>query len=383
MYEKLKTDTDFLQVHFNMATSGGSIAMGGSCSKNASTFNPTQLDTDQWVESFTAFGVREAVLVAKHSCGFVTWPSNATMPDGSRYNYSVASSSWREGKGDVVAAFKASCLQAGLGVGYYYSLGDNSYAKRLHLTSEQLEAIELQQMRELWSGEYGNGGNLTEIWFDGGIEPDSRPAITAMLKQLQPGAVAFNGCVVPHGGAQSKGSCVTPNAVRWIGSEAGTAPSPNWASGFTNGGDPHAGMFCPSESDTTLQNGDQWFFDPTSGIRTLGELQDVYHDTVGHNSFLMMDFAPTPEGIIAPDQVARCELQLQSHTHTHTHTRAHTHTALIRVLVFTIQIGFHTYNLCSQTRSSATGCGVATLARVWLPASSSTHRRVTQALLVR
>ena len=154
-----------LQIHFNMATSGGSIATGGSCSKNPSTFNPTKLDTDQWVASFTAFGAREAVLVAKHSCGFVTWPSNATMPDGSRYNYSVASSSWREGKGDVVASFKASCLQAGLGVGYYYSLGDNSYTKGLRLTAKQLEVIELQQMRELWSGEYGNGGNLSEIWF--------------------------------------------------------------------------------------------------------------------------------------------------------------------------------------------------------------------------
>ena len=87
--------------------------------------------------------------------------------------------------------------------------------------------------------------------------------------------------------------------------------SSSQGSGFTNGGDPASDTFCPSESDTTLQNGDQWFFDPTSGIRTLAELQDVYHDTVGHSAFLMMDFAPTPEGIIAPDQMARCELQLQ------------------------------------------------------------------------
>ena len=65
----------------------------------------------------------------------------------------------------MVASFKASCLRLGLGVGYYYSLGDNSYTKGLRLTPNQLEAIELQQMRELWSGEYGNGGNLTEIWF--------------------------------------------------------------------------------------------------------------------------------------------------------------------------------------------------------------------------
>ena len=81
-------------IHFNMATTG-------SCSPDPSTFNPTKLDTDQWAESFEAFGVREAVLVAKHGCGFVTWPTKAKMPDGSTYNYSVASSSWQGGKGDA------------------------------------------------------------------------------------------------------------------------------------------------------------------------------------------------------------------------------------------------------------------------------------------
>jgi hypothetical protein len=28
-------------------------------------------------------------------------------------------------------------------------------------------------------------------------------------------------------------------------------------------------MFNPGESDTTLQNGDQWFYDAKGGIRTL------------------------------------------------------------------------------------------------------------------
>ena len=143
---------------------------------------------------------------------------------------------------------------------------------------------------------------------DGGIEHKSQQAVTGMVKALQPRAVAFNGCVIKGDGAQSKDTCVTPNAVRWIGSEAGAAPSPNWGSGFLTGGDPASDTFCPSESDTTLQNGDNWFYDSVSGIRTLSELQDVYHDTVGHNSFLMMDFAPTPEGLIAPEQAARCEL---------------------------------------------------------------------------
>ena len=78
-----------------------------------------------------------------------------------------------------------------------------------------------------------------------------------MLKSMQPNAVAFNGCVV-KGGKQTKDTCITPNSLRWIGTEAGVAPDPNWSSGFNKGGDPASDMFCPGESDTTLQNSDAW-----------------------------------------------------------------------------------------------------------------------------
>ena len=54
---------------------------------DTTTFDPAALDTYQWAASFAAMVAREAVLVAKHSCGFALWPSNATEPDGSRYNY--------------------------------------------------------------------------------------------------------------------------------------------------------------------------------------------------------------------------------------------------------------------------------------------------------
>ena len=40
-------------------------------------------------------------------------------------------------------------------------------------------------------------------------------------------------------------------------------------------------------------------------MRSLAELLDVYHGTVGRNAFLMMDFAPNRDGLIAPDQAQR------------------------------------------------------------------------------
>ena len=64
----------------------------------ASVFNPSALDTDQWVETARAAGAKYAVLVAKHCSGFSLWPTKA-------HGYSVASSPWKGGKGDVVADF--------------------------------------------------------------------------------------------------------------------------------------------------------------------------------------------------------------------------------------------------------------------------------------
>jgi alpha-L-fucosidase len=73
--------------------------------------------------------------------------------------------------------------------------------------------------------------------------------ITALLTQLQPQSVAFNG----YG--------VSSNPVRWIGTEMGVAPDPDWSTGVTNdGGDPDSPVFCPAECDTTLQEHDRWFW---------------------------------------------------------------------------------------------------------------------------
>lgn len=73
--------------------------------------------------------------------------------------------------------------------------------------------------------------------------------ITALLNELQSSATAFNG----YG--------VSKNPVRWIGTEMGVAPDPNWSTGTGNdGGDPDSPFFNPAECDTTLQTSDRWFY---------------------------------------------------------------------------------------------------------------------------
>ena len=73
--------------------------------------------------------------------------------------------------------------------------------------------------------------------------------ITTLLAELQSQSIAFNG----YG--------ISPHPARWIGTEMGNAPDPNWSTGITNdGGDPDSPIFCPAECDTTLQSNDRWFW---------------------------------------------------------------------------------------------------------------------------
>lgn len=282
-------------VHFNMATFSG----GQGCHDNTwdqarhpSTFAPTQLDTDQWVESMVALGATEAVLTAKHSCGFCLWPTEAKFPNGSRYTYSVAGPG---GIGvDVIQQFTESCKKAGVGHGFYYSVSQNFLLNvdgnkvqntsllpgQIKVTAEEYASIALSQVTELWS----NYGELTEIWFDGGYEPDIKAALTKLLAEKQPQAVAFNG------------EGISTNPIRWIGTETGMPSYPVWSTGESGQGDPNSDIWCPAACDTTLQDFDNWFFVRGLSIRTLDTLKDVYHKTVGQNGHLELDFAIDQQG---------------------------------------------------------------------------------------
>eukprot|EP00164_Ancoracysta_twista_P010303 GFYU01015487.1.p1 GENE.GFYU01015487.1~~GFYU01015487.1.p1 ORF type:complete len:485 (+),score=121.52 GFYU01015487.1:40-1494(+) len=296
-------------VHYNMATyvidgDPACNADNWGDSGKASHFNPTDLDTDDWVESMVDLGAKEAVLTAKHGCGFLLWPTQTHLPDGRAYEYRVGSNSAAY-KGDVLQQFVASCKKHDIGHGFYYSLTNNFYLNVYHtavqnttvlpgqerVTQEEFERLAVAQLTELWT----NYGNLTEIWFDGGYRSDMKDELSGLLAKLQPNSCAFNG------------AGVSSNPLRWIGTEAGKAPYPTWSTGTTaDGGDPNSPVWAPAECDTTLQNGDHWFYTgPDTAIRSLKELQDVYHGTVGRNGFLMLDFAVSPTGKLAPSHKQR------------------------------------------------------------------------------
>ena len=64
---------------------------------------------------------------------------------------------------------------------------------------------------------------------------------------------------------------------------------------FAGTGDPTSPVFAPPGCDTVLQH-HGWFYTPGMAVRTLQDMQTVYHQTVGRNCVIELDFAIDREG---------------------------------------------------------------------------------------
>ncbi len=209
-------------------------------------FNPDALDVDSWLQTAAAAGAKYAVMVVKHCSGFCLWPTKA-------HPYHIGNAPCG---GDLVQSFMDACKKHGIRPGLYYNANANCY---LGASADRLKAmpnadrqryfdIVMIQLRELWT----NYGELFEIWFDGGVIPveDGGPDIAALLNELQPNAVVFQG---PPG---------AKTLIHWVGNERGEAPvncssivdyrqeSFDGTEEHTYAGNTFGNLWCPGEADT-------------------------------------------------------------------------------------------------------------------------------------
>ena len=271
----------------------------------AEKYAPMKLDTDQWLAAAKSAGAKYAVLVANHCSGFSLWQTDAN-------DYSVARSPWKDGKGDIVADFIASCEKYDIRPGLYYSTGTNGYYgitnKSKLRTKEYDDYVKVveAQLTELWT----RYGKLFEIWFDGGIIPkeEGGPDVVSLLEKYQPDAICFQG---PKSHAHN---------VRWVGNELGIAPENCWSStnlgeadfdGCTENedcgiGTPDGKYWMPCEDDMSNRRkgsyagGWAWRAGEEDKVYTPEELFSCYLKSVGHNGNLLLGMVIDTDGLF-PD----------------------------------------------------------------------------------
>jgi len=276
-----------------------------------SIFTPDSLDTDQWIKASKAAGATYAVLVAKHCSGFSLWPTEA-------HDYSVKNSPWRNGKGDIVKDFVASCKKYGLKPGIYASTTANGYLKVDNPgkvvsgdpeEQKRYNKIVETQLTELWT----KYGELFEIWFDGGVLPVEKGGfdVRALVEKYQPNTVAFQG---PFGFS---------NNIRWVGNEEGLAPYPCWARADSTtssdgviqikglNGNPDGKFWCPGEADfplrrnNTFQGGWFWHEGDDDKLFSIDELMDKYCKSVGRNANMLLGIVIDDRGLVPEADVKR------------------------------------------------------------------------------
>lgn len=244
-------------------------------------FNPTEFDAEQWMRAIQAAGARYVVLVAKHHDGFCLWPTEQT-------DYSVKSSPWKSGRGDLVREVSDAAQKYGLKFGIYLSPWDRHEPRYEDSAAyDKYYAAELDELAQ-------NYGELTEFWLDGAGSAGhvyNFPRIIEELRTYQPNALVF-----ADTGLFEYGD------IRWVGNERGVIPNENW-----NVIDRHGYLrWRPVEVDTPLRKA-HWFWHPNdeSSLKPLSELVSIYENSVGRGGQLMLGLAPDRRGLLPESDVAR------------------------------------------------------------------------------
>lgn len=252
--------------------------------QNPETFNPTNLDCEQWISTIKEAGAKYAVFTAKHHDGFAMWPSKFT-------DYSIKKSPWKNGKGDVVREFVDACRKYDIKVGIYYNPSQWGMEE---MNNDEYNDYVINQASELLSGY----GNIDYIWFDGaGSESHTYdvPRLVNTIRTLQPGIMIFN---------------MWDPDTRWIGNEASLAPMYNsnivnnlHVSIYTDNKDELSDKkFLPGECDC-LMTGDgwNWFYDDNARVKSVKELMGMYMYSVGRGSNMLINISPDREGKICDE----------------------------------------------------------------------------------
>lgn len=294
----------------------------GTGTESPSLFCPEKMNALQWVRAIKKAGMKGAILTCKHHDGFCLWPSRYT-------DRTVAASPYKDGKGDIVREVSEACEKEGIKFGIYLSPWDLSHPS--YGFGKSYDDYYVKQLTELLTGY----GEIFSVWLDGacGEGTNGKKQIYdwdryyETIRSYQPGA-----CI----------SVCGPD-VRWCGNEGGQTRVAEWSvvpqrlsrvetikalsqqedseefrTRKISSKDEDLGsrqalleeeelIWYPSEVDTSIRPG--WFYHSHEDdkVRPLEELLQIYYNSVGGNSTLLLNIPPGPDGLLAAPDLERLD----------------------------------------------------------------------------
>lgn len=275
----------------------------------------SDFDAETLVNTLKNAGFKKLIVTAKHHDGFCIWNSAHT-------EYDIASTSYKNGEGDILAEISEACTAANMDMGLYLSpwdVAESTFGSDGGSINNAYNEYYNNQLEEILSNpKYGNKGHFVEVWMDGANGYNNVPQ-TYNFEKWYATIQKYEGIEAGY-----KADCMlfgagTHTTVRWIGNENGFADDTTWAkSRISNGqiyndesqragdykGDPTDGYsngyedgnhWTVPEADARITSG--WFWGTQKNTpRTLTNLAEMYFRSVGHNATLLLNVPPNNEG---------------------------------------------------------------------------------------
>lgn len=273
-------------------------------------FCPENINTDEWAETVAKGGMKGIMVTAKHYDGFCNWQTETT-------DYSVKSSNWLGGKGDVVKLVADSARKFGLKFGLYLPVWDR-HEKSFKSSDGSFNSFFIAQLKELLT----SYGEIFELWLDDrcddGISFDfDYKTVYETVRELQPDcAIVYRG---PDG--------------RWVGNNRGVTRTSEWSVvpaaytfdedgtvPFSNKKKKMNQMEIDLGSRSAIRHETEFRWSPCEVnylmrphlfykkdddmlSKTKDKLLDIYYRTVGNNSNLVLCLAPDKRGRLNDSEV--------------------------------------------------------------------------------
>ncbi len=281
-------------IHFGMNTFHNEEWTDGS--KPAASYNPTQIDAEQWIKGAKDAGMKYVILVTKHHEGFCLWNSQYTK-------YDVAESG---NPTNVVEEVAKACKKYDIGLGLYYSLWDRT--ENADVKNQSADAMYneymLKQLDELIkiTKRYTD---IIEFWFDGGwVKENYRWPIMDIYQTIKS---KLPNCLVGINWTIGLPSNVDHHPVLPTDQKEGYpiryfpsdfrlgdpySPSDNDPKVFTYNG---RNYYLPWESTICLSK--RWFYHTEDHeYKSLEELEKMYKQCTKNNNILILNCPPNRDG---------------------------------------------------------------------------------------